>query len=180
VDIKIFTPTIHHSGSNFIRKCVDVPYVKMQPDGPKVPFNQATHQQITAHFIAYSDSYMPGYIKLASRPDVKTVIPLRHPAMIAVSHKKRDSSAGTGFLYKWFLMCQIPNAFYFPIETMPFDELEDFLGRKVNRSTKPLKTLGDYPEKESLEAARKFLKDDWWAVEAALNTDVGQKYYGVG
>lgn len=182
----IFTPTIHHSGSNFIRKCVNADHVKMNPSpskqDPSFRKNVTIRDggQITAHFIAYQDYYMPMYINLAKNPDVKTVIPLRHPAFIAVSHKKRDIHAGTHFLYKWFLMCQIPNAFYFPLETMPFDELEDFLGKKVYRSTKPLKTLGDYPEKKNLEAAKKFLDDDWWAVDAALRTNIGQHYYGFG
>ena len=175
----IFTPTIHHSGSNFIRHCVGPDYVKWRPNR-KVPITRAVDQQITAHFIAYEDGYMPQYIALANNPNVKTVIPLRHPALIAVSHKKRHEESGAHFLYKWILMCQIPNAFYFPIETMPFDELEAFLRKKVSRNRKPMRTLGDYPEKRSLDAAKTFLKDDWWAVGAALNTDIGRRYYGSG
>lgn len=169
----VFSPTIHHSGSNFIRRCIgNKPQIKIH--GRKRP-QILPGMLITAHFRHDTDGAMPLYLRLAKR--FPTVIPLRHPAMIATSHKKRDPKAGTLWLYKWVQMCQVP-AFHFPIETMPFDELEEYLGRKVRRDRDPVKTIGDYPEKHSLEAARKFLKDDWWAVEAALNTDIGRKYYG--
>ena len=133
---------------------------------------------LAAHFIAdwrRDYDYMPEFIELANR--FKTVIPLRHPALIAVSHKKRDPNAGTGFLHKWTQMTQIP-AFHFPMETKPFDALEVYLEREVRRNEVTLGSIGEYKEKNSLKQARAFLGRDWWAVEAALDTEIGEWYYG--
>ena len=68
-------------------------------------------------------------------------------------------------------------AFHFPIESMPFDALEGYLGRGVKRDREPVKSIGEYNEKHDISLAKEYLGRDWWAVEAALDTDIGERYY---
>jgi hypothetical protein len=166
----VFSPTMHHSGSNSLRYILGGEVEKLRDERIKIRKGMT----LAAHFRWNHPESVPLFRKYAER--YKTVIPLRHPALIGVSHKKRNDDAHSIWVYEWMQMMQVP-AFHFPIETMPFDELEAYLGRDVRRHTKPMKSIGDYPEKESLEAARDFLGDAWWTVEWCLNTDIGKKYY---
>ena len=75
------------------------------------------------------------------------------------------------------------DAFFFPLDennltSMPFDELEEYLGRSVSRSSKTAGSIGDYKEKKNLQAMRDFLQEDWALVEEALQTHIGWKFYG--
>jgi hypothetical protein len=90
-----------------------------------------------------------------------------------VSWKKREES---GWIDQWRNIDRIHNPFFFRIEEMPLDELEEFLGFEVNRKPVHIGSLGDYPEKASLDAAKRYLGDEWRYVEEALKTEAGHDY----
>ena len=71
------------------------------------------------------------------------------------------------------------DAFFFPMETKPFDEFEEYLGHKLNnRDTAVVGTSGDYPEKDSFKSMRAYVgEDEWVCVRAALKTDIGRRFY---
>jgi hypothetical protein len=102
-----------------------------------------------------------------------TVIPLRHPALIATSFKKRKQG---GYVKEWMRMCEI-EGFHFPLETKPYDELEEYLGRPVVRDDTVVNSIGEYPEKDSIQSAKAYLGIDWVNVEAMLATPIGQRFY---
>jgi len=106
----------------------------------------------------------------------KMVIPLRHPALIAVSWKARgeDGNRRTPtFLDQWVRMDEFPDAFFFTMEEKPFDDLETYLGRPVNRIKRYVNKM-DY---EFPTNVLEYLGDDRHLVEKALQTDVGKRFY---
>jgi hypothetical protein len=110
---------------------------------------------------------------------LKTVIPLRHPAAIATSWKKREGRPNhkTTWYDQWLNMCEVENAFHFPLETKPFSELEKFTGTRVYHYDQVMASIGDYPEKKDLKTMRDFLGKEWSFVEKALNTNIGRRFY---
>ena len=174
-------PSIQHSGTHFILRTLGGNSAKLKPSD-KSRFNTSKliiwprkgYKLLQGHF-----DYARADTLLRMSRHMKTVIPLRHPALIAVSWKKRGPARwrSNNFLEQWLKMCEVKDAFYFPLETMPFDELEDFTGLTVNRTDRAFGSIGDYPEKRDLKTARDFLGDDWALVEEALETQVGRKFY---
>ena len=164
---------MQHSGTHFIRNCIGGRCAKLtvkndvRPRDKRKPF-----QLVHAHFDERTDALHHWAIGR------KVVIPIRHPAKIAVSWNKRDDhrKRTPTFLDQWVRMDEF-DAFFFPLEEMPFNELEEYLGQSVNRARKPLGTIGNYDEKKNLQAMREFLKDDWELVESALETNIGRKFY---
>ena len=154
-------------------------YAKLQRNGRVCIDNKFcnngthTYNLINGHFDVRADTL----IEMSKH--MKTVIPLRHPALIAVSWKKRpkDINHRGTFLDEWMKMCEVENAFHFPLEIKPFDALEAFTGIEIIRHDKLINSIGNYPEKESLQTAKNFLQDDWALVEIALNTPIGRKFY---
>jgi hypothetical protein len=175
----ILVPTIQHSGTHYIMRCLNYNYAKLDRDGMikvnKVPCSMLTHTYdlINGHFDTRADTLVE-----MSR-HMKTVIPLRHPALIAVSHKKREGWPRHEIHWhdQWLKMCEVENAFHFTLEDKPFVELEKFTGMKVHRFDKVVRSLGDYPEKKNLKTIRDFLKEEWDFVEKALNTKIGRRFY---
>ena len=171
-------PTVKHTGTHYIMKVLNYRYAKLTRDGrisiKKKACNHSTeYQLINGHFDCRANTL------IEMSKDLKTVIPLRHPALIAVSWKKRPKDIhhqGT-FLDEWLKMCEVDNAFHFPLETMPFDELESYTEMTVNRQTEVIHSIGDYPEKKDLQTIQNFLDDDWPLVLAALDTSIGRKFY---
>ena len=108
----------------------------------------------------------------------KVVMPLRHPALVAVTFKKRGWAERNGWswLEQWQRLDDV-QGFFFPIETKPFDDLEAYVGYSVDRIEQPVASLGNYPEKQSLDAAKSYLASEWADVEKALCTNVGSEYY---
>ena len=111
-----------------------------------------------------------------------TITSLRHPARIILSHLARREregrkfdECGAKFWREWQRLCKL-RAFRFPLEVMPFDELEEFIGRPVNRIDRVIRSVGDYPEKHDMELARERLKHLWEYVEYALDTPDGRIY----
>jgi hypothetical protein len=160
-------------------RCLDYNYAKLDRDGlvkiKKVICRRLTHTYdlINAHFDERADTL----IEMSKH--MKTVIPLRHPALIAVSHKKREGQPrhDIPWYIQWDKMCEVENAFHFPLETKPFDELEEFTGMKVKRIDGVIHSIGNYPEKKDLKTMRDFLQKDWDFVEKALKTNIGQRFY---
>ena len=122
--------------------------------------------------------------------EMPTVIPIRHPALIVTSWRKRQwiesirrngvsvpqSMCLENILRQWNRMGEI-NGFLFCVEQMPFDELEEYLNMKVNRHHGVVNSIGDYSEKQDLGSVRAFLKADWSIVEKALQTPIGKRFY---
>jgi hypothetical protein len=108
-----------------------------------------------------------------------TVIPLRHPALIATSWKKRGPARKRTptFLEQWMYMCEA-TGFLFPLETKPFEALADYTNLRVRPLDKVVNSIGDYDEKRDLQAIKNFLGRDWALVEAALDTEIGRRFYG--
>jgi hypothetical protein len=106
--------------------------------------------------------------------ELKTVIPLRHPMNVAISWKKRGES---GWLDHWMMMDEFTDAFFFPLEAKPFDELQEFTGLDLNRHDKRIRSIGEYPERNDLVAAGYFLGKEWGDVFKALQSTIGSKYY---
>jgi len=176
----ILVPTVKHTGTHYILKVLKNNNAKLGRCGRvclsgKRPCMLKDHKYelIHGHFDERADTI----IEMSKY--MKTVIPLRHPALVAVSWKKRpkDHNHKTTFLEEWLKMCEVDNAFHFPLETMPFDKLAEFTGKPVKRTRERIHSIGDYPEKESLKTIQNFLKDDWLLVEQALNTSIGRKFY---
>jgi len=144
-------------------------YTKLRYDGAGVKRGKADSVLVQAHF---DDERTETIIDLSRT--MKTVIPLRHPAFVAVSWRKRNED---NFLQQWLRMCWVPQAFYFPLETKPFDELQEYTGVTLNRQVGMVNSLGKYPEKQDLQTARDFLGDEWGDVQTALNSPIGRKFY---
>lgn len=159
----ILLPTVKHTGTNFTLGVLGGRPTKIDKNGN---VQNPWADVVMSHF----DKRTP-HIKEYAR-HIKTVIPLRHPALVAVSWKKRKQS---GWLAEWLNMCEV-EGFYFPMETKPFDELEEFIGAKVNRLDTVINSIGEYDEKKNLTTARDFLGSDWVDVEIALNTEAGRIY----
>ena len=99
-----------------------------------------------------------------------------------MSHVKRLKRNGTTFeecgpkfWRQWQRMCEL-DAFRFPIETRPFDDLSEFIGRKIKSNNAVYASIGNYPEKEDIQLAKRTLGDLWRYVEMALDTEDGQIY----
>ena len=108
----------------------------------------------------------------------KTVVPLRHPALVATSWKKYDEDGN--WLKEWQKLDALTDVFFFPIEQLPYDALEEFVGFSVNRDVEikvKRHTMGDYPEKKSIESAKDYLGSQWGSVEMALSSGVGKRFY---
>lgn len=175
----ILVPTVKHTGTHYLMYLLRGQYAKLLHDGRvcinKKYCNNGTHtyKLLNGHFDVRADTL----IEMSRH--MKTVIPLRHPALIAVSWKKRpkDQHHQGTFLDEWMKMCEVENALHFPMETKPFDALEAFTGIQVIRHDTMTNSIGNYPEKENLKTIQNFLKDDWLLVEQALNTSIGRKFY---
>ena len=162
----ILLPTVKHTGTNYLISVLNREKSKLTLDRKNRIKNEDA-DIIWSHF----DHRMPHIVELSKR--MKTVIPLRHPARIAISWRKRSQS---GWLDQWMRMCQV-EAFHFPMETKPFDELEEFVGFELNRHNDPINTIGDYIEKHVPVEAGYYLGAEWGDVMKALDTNVGRKYY---
>ena len=174
-DSAILVPTVKHTGTHFILNALGYQYADLVKSG-RVRTNisnggEAPHDYdiITGHFDMRADTL------IAMSKCMKTVIPLRHPALVAVSWKKRPDHGS--FIDEWLKMCEVENALHFPLETMPFDKLAEFTGMGLNRTRKRIHSIGDYPQRKDLKTARNFLQDEWALVELALNTSIGRKFY---
>jgi len=171
--------SVQHSGTHFIRRAIGGTCAKLTVKNDVRPRDKRKEfQMVHAHFDERTDALH----HWASGN--KVIIPLRHPAAVAVSWKKRpDHRKRTPtFLDQWKRMDEF-DAFFFPLDennltSMPFDELEEYLGRSVSRSSKTAGSIGDYKEKKNLQAMRDFLQEDWALVEEALQTHIGWKFYG--
>ena len=82
---------------------------------------------------------------------------------------------GAKFWRQWQRLGEL-DAFRFPIEAMPFDELDEFMGFEVFRGVGREGTIGEYPEKHDIRLAKKALGDLWRYVEMALDTEDGSIY----
>lgn len=174
----IYVLSVMHSGTRFLWQTLGVVLHEDLWHISDLP--QSNCKAVAAHTV------VDGAIEFAK--DYKTVVPLRHPALIAVSWKKRiDNKLGDGhlrirkeyfdWLEEWKKLDDV-DAFFFPLETRPYDDLEDFTGFSVNRSVDTRFSIGDYPEKHSIMAAKEYLGDEWSKVVAALNTKIGRQVYG--
>ena len=175
----LLVPTVKHTGTHYIMRVLGYNYAKLLRDGKvcikKKPCTKHLHTYdiINGHFDERADTL----IEMSKH--MRTVIPLRHPAFVAVSWKKRPTDInhrGT-FLDEWLKMCEVDNAFHFPLETMPFDKLAEFTGMELNRTKQRIHSIGDYPQRKDLQTARNFLQDEWALVEQALDTSIGRKFY---
>jgi len=175
----ILIPTVKHTGTHYLIDILHGRYAKLLKDG-RVCINKQSctkknhnYNLLTAHFDIRAD------VLIEMSKTMKTVIPLRHPALIAVSWKVRpkDQHHQGTFLDEWLRMCEVENALHFPMETRPFDALKAFTGIDVYRHDKTINSRGNYPEKENLKTMQNFLKDDWLLVEQALTTSIGRKFY---
>jgi hypothetical protein len=166
---QILVPAVQHSGSYYLVHLLGGVSSKLKQDGMVSPLGKRV---IHGHY----DCRHAVIKELSKR--IKTVIPVRHPAMIAVSWKKRGPKQWRtdNFLIQWQRMHDI-DGFLFCIEQKPFDRLEEYLGTEVNRTDAVIHSIGDYPEKQNLETARDFLADDWSLVTQALDTPIGRKFY---
>lgn len=163
----ILVVSVRHTGTHFIERALGGRSCKLESA------RQHKGGVIQAHFYEHMMPKIMAFNKV-----LKTVVPLRHPLLIATSWEKRGKPPATGFYREWQRMGQI-DAFFFPLDTMPFDELEEFTGKPVIRDTSVINSIGDYPEKHSLEAAREFItKESLTLVEQMLATPIGQRYYG--
>jgi hypothetical protein len=82
---------------------------------------------------------------------------------------------GAKFWREWQRLGEL-KAFRFPLELMPFDDLENFIGRPVKRIDRVVRSVGDYQEKHDIDLAKDKLKHLWEYVEYALDTPDGQIY----
>ena len=169
--MKLLVPTVRHSGSRTLLSVIGLPRAKLRQDGA-LHSNGFTDEVIHSHF----DRRMPIIMEMSKI--MKTVISLRHPAMIAVSWKKRNTSkySDANFLQQWLRMPEMTDPFFFKMEEMPFDDLEKFLGLGVNRKRLCIGSIGNYPEKHNIASAKRFLGKDWNFVEQALDTTAGKLY----
>ena len=161
--------TMHHSGSNTLRAILGGRATKIHV-GYKTP-----------HMTAHLGSRDWEDVKVISEK-VRTVTSLRHPARIILSHLQRQShenrtreDCGAMFWRQWQRMGQL-KAFRFPIEVMPFDALEAFMGQPVVHTTSVHRSIGEYPEKHDMRLAKAYLGRLWAYVEMALETPDGQIY----
>lgn len=171
-DTDVALPSVQHSGSFYVANVIAKRNPShMRQTGEIVRKNRQSHV-IHGHY----DMRHRVYRELATR--IKTVIPVRHPALIAVSWKKRGPKQWRteNFLVQWERMHDI-DGFYFCIEDKPFDELERYLGANVHRTTNVMHSIGDYDEKRSFETAKNFLGKDWGLVQRALDMPIGRKFY---
>jgi hypothetical protein len=113
---------------------------------------------------------------------IPTITSVRHPARIILSHLKRakrerrsHDECGAKFWREWQRLGQL-DAFRFPIEVLPFYDLEVFIGREVNRDLAVRGSVGEYEEKNDIELAKTSLGDLWRYVEMALDTEDGSIY----
>lgn len=159
----ILVPTVKHTGTRYLLSLLGNSKAKLRNDGEVD--RGSNYNLVHSHFDKRTE-----HIRRLSKSH-KTVIPLRHPAFVAVSWKKRKQGS---FLKEWLNICE---GFYFPLETKPFDELEDYVGFELNRHQNVLNSIGEYPEKHSLDAARQYLGDLWSDVEVALDTDIAKQFY---
>ena len=164
---QIIVPTVQHSGTHYLLNVIRKPVGKLCLSG-KVKDRYVIHGHL--------DKRTEKLLELSKGR--RTVIPLRHPALIAVSWKKRGPARWRTptFLDQWKRMDEF-DAFFFPLEEKPYKALEEYLRLDVVRVDKRVNSIGDYPERNDLQTARDFLKDDWALVEQALNTKIGSQYY---
>ena len=160
----ILLATIKHTGTNYCFSVLNRERTRLTRDG----LIEHDADILWSHF----DIRTPYVLELSKR--MKTVIPLRHPARIAISWRKRGQ---TGWLKEWMRMGEVEDAFYFPLETKPFDELEEFTGFTLNRHDEVINSIGDYRERDLVSMGR-YLGDEWGDVFTALETPVGRKIYG--
>src|SRR5690606_1538325 len=120
--------------------------------------------------------FWPEYMGLIEELSVKhkTVDPLRHPVAVAISWKKRGRD---GYYDGWRLMSEanLFDPFFFPLETQPYEELEAYLGRTVNRVDRVVGAHQAYDEKLWWErglvaGVRKFLREYWDQAQELLQT----------
>jgi hypothetical protein len=166
----VLLPSVQHSGSYYVANVI----CEGKPSHLRRNGEIARKKTHVIH--GHYDVRHEVFKELSRR--IKTVIPVRHPALIAVSWKKRGPAQWRtdNFLTQWNRMHEI-DGFLFPIEQKPFDELEDYLGAKVNRLDRVIHSIGEYNEKRDLETARNFLGSEWALVQEALQTPIGRKFY---
>lgn len=178
----ILVPAVKHSASTYLCNVI-------QEGKPSVlrPNRQLVHKETTViHCHPYDDTMHLIHQMAAELP---TVIPLRHPAFIAVSWKKRERDRAArqrpplpksmmlrNFLLQWERIHEI-EGFHFCVEQHPFGELEDYLGVTVNHTTNVIHSIGEYDEKRDFVTAKDFLGKDWALVEKALDMPLGRKFY---
>ena len=163
---RILVASVRHSGTRTLLSVIGLPHAKIRANGD---IDSGGFDRDVA--IAHLDQRTAQLVDMSC--NMKTVIPLRHPAMIAVSWKKRDTSkySDGSFLEQWQRIPEMVNPFFFGIKEMPFDDLEDYLQMSVNRKRFCIGSIGDYPEKSDLASAKRFLGDDWWMVEQAMDAE---------
>ncbi len=148
--------TVQHTGTVFTLKALGFPYYELRK--VRTPFKGGI---IHSHFI---DESLDSIREL--HKELKTVITLRHPILVALSHKWRGAYVGE-FARYWDKMTEIvSDGFFFPMETKPWDDLERYVGRPVTRSEKVENSVGEYSyktyyEKGKMDHVKEWLGSDW-------------------
>lgn len=168
----IALPSVQHSASYYVANVIEGRNPSHMRQTGEIVRKKGNSRVIHGHY----DMRHAVYLELSRR--IKTVIPVRHPAKIAVSWKKRGPRQWRteNFLVQWERMHEI-DGFHFCIEDKPFDELEQYLGTKVYRTDELIHSIGYYDEKKDFVTAKDFLGKDWALVEKALDMPLGRKFY---
>lgn len=171
----ILTATMYNSGSHSIRKAVPGEFKKVSRNQEVI--KPRGLMQVSSHL----DTKTFPFVKKMNAL-YPTVTTLRHPARMLVSRCKRADMSkkprievAESFWRQWQRLDGF-NAFRFPIEELPWDELEEFLGMECLRHNCEVGSIGDYPEKYDFQLAKDFLGDLWKYVEYALDTPDGKRY----
>ena len=168
----IALPSVQHSASYYVANVIAGRDPSHMRQNGQIARKNRSSPVIHGHY----DMRHAVYLELSRR--IKTVIPVRHPALIAVSWKKRGPRQWRteNFLVQWERMHEI-EGFHFCIEEKPFDELERYLGADIHRTTNVMHSIGEYNEKKDFVTAKDFLGKDWALVEKALDMPLGRKFY---